>query len=424
VGDTAEAVRIARVAKWTAIILGGIVLLLVAAVFVLTSVVNPNRYRGEVEAIVADLAGRPLVIEGDLKIIWYPSLGIATGPARLDNPPGVAGPPIMEWQSIEVSAQLGPLLRGQIIGDRIFLRSPRIHLRRDVQGHGNWEGLFGAPVGTAPGRASVPAPARSGAPGQKAVTSTRPVQIGGLELHDGMVDYVDEGSGLQASLSDVQADVGAWRASEPFSVHIRFQAHTQSLPPDGVQVALDSPALTLNPSPLTIAAPKLTVNVANAQAHGDVTYQTTGDAHTRAHGSVALHTPSLRKLLNDLALNQTLPHDPTTLGPLELTTSWSYDDGAIAAKPLALKLDGVSFNGWLQRNAAPEALWGFELHGDRIDLGRYVQTDSAHKKPFELPVEALRAVNANGSLIFDQVVLANTQLTHVRLKFETPEAKQ
>ena len=385
-------------------------LLLVAAVFVLTSVVNPNRYRGQVEAIVADLAGRPLVIEGNLKIIWYPSLGIATGPARLDNPPGMAGPPIMEWQSIAVSARLRSLLRGQIIGDRIFLRGPRIHLRRDAQGHGNWEGLFGASEGTAPS--------------QKAVTSPRTVQIGGLELHDGTVDYVDAGSGLQASLSDVQADVGAWRGSEPFSVHIRFQAHTQSLPPDGVQVALDSPALTINPSPLTIAAPKLTVNVANAQAHGDVNYQTTGDAHARAHGSVALHTPSLRKLLNDLALNQTLPHDPTTLGPLELTTSWNYDDGAIAAKPMALTLDGVSFNGWLQRTAAPEALWGFELHGDRIDLGRYVQIDSAHKKPFELPVAALRAVNANGSLIFDQVVLADTHMTHVRLKFETPEAKQ
>jgi len=192
VGDTAEAVRIARVAKWTAIILGGILLLLVAAVFVLTSVVNPNRYRGKVEAIVADLAGRPLVIEGNLKIIWYPSLGIATGSARLDNPPGIAGPPIMEWQSIAVAAQLGPLLHGEIIGDRILLRSPRIHLRRDAQGHGNWEGLFGAPVGTAPS--------------QKAATSTRAVQIGGIELHDGTVDYVDEGSGLQASLSDVQAD--------------------------------------------------------------------------------------------------------------------------------------------------------------------------------------------------------------------------
>ncbi len=75
-GDAAEAVRIA---KWTAIILGGIVLLLVATVFVLTSVVDPNRYRGKIEGIVADLAGKPFVIQGDLAITWYPWLGIRTG---------------------------------------------------------------------------------------------------------------------------------------------------------------------------------------------------------------------------------------------------------------------------------------------------------------------------------------------------------
>jgi hypothetical protein len=129
----------------------------------------------------------------------------------------------------------------------------------------------------------------------------------------------------------------------------------------------------------------------------------------------------VRELATALALNKSLPHDPTTLGPLELTTAWNYDDGSIAAKPLALKLDGVSFNGWLQRTASPKPMWAFELHGDRIDLSRYVNADNENKKPFELPVEALRAVNANGSVIFDQVVLADTHMTDVHLKLQTPE---
>jgi hypothetical protein len=166
------------------------------------------------------------------------------------------------------------------------------------------------------------------------------------------------------------------------------------------------------------------VQIANTRIDGDdVTYDQTADAHIHARGSLALHSPSVRQLANDLALNQTLPHDPTTLGPLELTTTWTYDDGSVAAKPLALKLDGVSFNGWLERTAAPRAMWGFELHGDRIDLGRYVNVDSTNKKPFELPVAALRAINANGSVIFDQVVLADTHMADVHLKLQTPEGK-
>src|SRR4051812_3818139 len=113
-GVVAEAVRIA---KWTAIILGGIVLLLVATAFVLTSVVDPNRYRSKIEGIVAGLVGRPFVIQGDLAVTWYPWLGIWAGAARLDNGPGVSGPPLVEWQSGRVAAKVWPLLRGEVVAD-------------------------------------------------------------------------------------------------------------------------------------------------------------------------------------------------------------------------------------------------------------------------------------------------------------------
>lgn len=411
-----------RKAKWTVITLGGIVLLLIAAVFVLTSVSDPNRYRGKIERIVSDLAGKPFVIEGKIAITWYPWLGIRTGPAHLDNPA------IVEWQSINVAAKAWPLLHGEVVADRIRLQSPRIHLRRDKQGHGNWEGFGGSATPSAVGPNGTVRPA----------TASRAVQIAGIEIRDGTVDYLDEASGLQATLANVELDVGEWRAGQPLPVHTRFLAHTQSLPADGVWVQLDAPALAIRPTPLSVSAPKLTLKIANAQADVDVTYDRIvntqaagGDlpyeqvanaqaATTRAHGSVVLRTSSLRELANRLGLNQTLPHDPTTLGPLELTTVWTYNGGSIAAKPLALKLDGVSFNGWLQRTASPQPMWNFELHGDRIDLGRYINVDSKNKKPFELPVAALRAINANGSLIFDQVVFADTHMADVRLKLQTP----
>jgi AsmA protein len=447
VGDVAEAVRIA---KWTAIILGGVVLLLVATVFVLTTVVDPNRYRGKIEGIVADLGGKPFVIEGNLAITWYPWLGIRTGPAHLDNPA------IVEWQTINVAAKLWPLLHGEVVADRIRLQGPRIHLRRDAQGHGNWEGLGGSTrsVATAPtgatgsvgdgsaAGAKVAQASGTSTPATGSTKPSRPVQIAGIEIREGTIDYVDEATGQQATLSNVDLDIGEWRADHALPVHTRFLAHTQSLPPNGVWIQLDAPELAIRPTPLAVSAPKLIVKVANAQAEGDLTYEQAAgshapttevhdqapngqapanDTHVRAHGSITVRSPSLRELATDLALNQTLPHDPTTLGPLDLTTTWNYDDGSITAKPLALKLDGVSFSGWLQRTAPPKPMWGFELHGDRIDLSRYVNVDSKNKKPFELPAETLRAINANGSLIFDQVVLADTHMTDVHLKLQTPE---
>jgi AsmA protein len=451
VGDAAEAVR---VAKWTAIILGGVVLLVVIAAFVLTSVVDPNRYRGQIEAIVADLAGKPFVIEGDVAITWYPWLGIRTGLARLDNPA------IVDWQSINVAAKLWPLLHGEVVADRVRLQSPHIHLRRDAQGHGNWENLgsstraaaTGVPAdGSAPGAGGTPpnvggSPAGSSAQESQASgrhatigqprKPSRPVQIAGVEIRDGTIDYVDEATGQQVTLANVDLDIGEFRADHPLPVHARFLAHTQSLPPNGVWVELDAPKVAIRPNPLAVSAPKLTLKVANAQAEGDLTYEQIANAnrvwtdagaqdrdtaYVRAHGNITLHSPSLRELATALGLNQSLPHDPTTLGPVELNTTWTYDNGAITAKPLALKLDEVSLNGWLERTAPPKSMWGFELHGDRIDLSRYTNIDSKNKKPFELPVEALHAINANGSVIFDQLVFADTHMTDVRLKVQTPE---
>jgi AsmA protein len=477
-GDAAEAVRIA---KWTAIILGSLVLLLAAAAFVLTSVVDPNRYRGKIEGIVADLAGRPFVIEGNLELTWYPWLGVRTGAAHLDNLPGVPGPPIAEWQSIAVAAKVVPLLRGEIVAERIMLRGPHIYIRRDAQGHGNWEDLglrkvAATSAGTTAGTASLAgptgieasarsdgmaasagatpsSPASHGSPTSRGHARTQLLQIAGIEIRDGVVDYVDDATGLRATLSGLELDVGEWVAGRPLPVHTRFLARTQSLPPAGVWVQVDAPELAIRTEPLAVAAPKVSLQVGNARLEGDVAYehapgqaiehsteqtteqtgerdirvQTTNskaaDTRVRAHGTVAVHSPSVRELASELGLNQTMPHDPTTLGPLELTTAWSYDAGLIAAKPLALKLDGVSFNGWLERTAAPRAMWGFELHGDSIDLGRYINVDSANKKPFKLPVEALRAINANGSVIFDQAVLADTHMADVRLRLQTPEGK-
>jgi AsmA family len=416
-----------RLAKWTAIVFGSLLLLLAVAAFVLTSVIDPNRYRGKVEGIVRDLSGRPFVIEGNLQITWFPWLGVQMGRAHLDNradvrrdqsePLGhrsdVAGLALAEWESIALAAQVWPLLRGRLVVDRIRLQGPHIHLRRDAQGRGNWEDW-------GPAQSSGSVPERTSAAGKP--TPIAP-QIAGVEMRDGTLDYVDEVSGLRANLSGVELDVGAWSTGQPLPVHARFRLHTQSLPPNGVWVQVDAAAVALQHEPLAITVPKLSVKVADAQLDGDFAYEQTTDAHIRAHGSVVAHAPSLRQLANDLALNQTLPHDPTTLGPFELTSDWTYTDGSIVAKPVMVELDGVHFTGWLERTAAPAAMWSFELHGDRIDLGRYVNVDSANKTPFELPTAALRAVHANGSLIFDQVVLADTHMADVRLRLETPEAK-
>jgi AsmA protein len=418
------------------IIAGGLVVLLVSTAVVITAVVDPNRYKGTLESLLRDRVGRPVVIEGNLQISWFPWLGVRVGATHLANRPGDSGPPLIEWQSAAVAAKVMPLLRGEIEVDRVRLQSPQVRLRRDAQGRGNWEDLLGGSVagagaGSGAGvRSGAGAGSGAGAEPRAVLGSSRqqpakPLHIAGLEIRDGSLSYLDESNGRQVSLSHVDFDMGAWSAGQSLPIHTRFLANSSSLPPAGVWIEIDTPALAVAGSsrqPLSVTASKLAVKVADAEVNGDLTYDQTADGRVSARGTVEVYVPSLRKLAAWLGLNQTMPHDPTTLGELKLTSNWNYENGLLAAKPVAVKLDGVTLEGWVEHSATPAPAWRFQLHGDRIDLGRYVNVDTSHNKPFEL--EMLNAINANGSLSFDEAELADTHMSDIRLRFETPEVQQ
>jgi len=83
-----------------------------------------------------------------------------------------------------------------------------------------------------------------------------------------------------------------------------------------------------------------------------------------------------------------------------------------------VRVDATRFAGWIERSSAAQAVWSFELHGDQIDLGRYVETENKNQKPFELPVDTLKALRVQGSLIFERAQLAGAQLQDVRVRLE------
>lgn len=407
-----------RIARWILGIAGAVVLLAVAAVLVAILLINPDRYRSNIESTVQRQTGRPLVLEGHLQLTWFPWLGVRTGAARLGNPPGESGPDLIDWQSAELRARLLPLLlHRQLEVARIRIVGAEIHLRRGADGRGNWDDLIAR---LDSGSEATP-PTSEARRGSMASTAT----WAGLELEDCSLDYLDQRTGDHVSLAGWQLGVGPWSAGESLSARTRFVLHGGAralslvLPAAGVRMSLALPRLQIHGSPLEIAAPRLSLRIADAQLKGSIEVGTAGSipGQLTASGSLDADVPSLRELIRTLGISIPRPSDPSALGALSLSGRWSYRGGELAVNPLAVKLDATTLSGWVTRSAGPASLWTFALRADDVDFGRYL-TQSKRQKPLELPVHALQSLHAQGTVELTRARIDGTVVKDLRLQVQ------
>ena len=382
-----------RIARWILGLAAALVLLLAAALVTLTLFINPDHYRGEIDRRVSLATGRPFVIEGHLRLSWFPWLTVRVGPARLGAAPGQAGPDLIDWRSARVSVRLLPLLlhRRLDIG-QIRLRGADIHLWREPDGRGNWQDLLARGHSQSAPPAALPA-------------------VGGLDIADGTLHYVDS-RGTPITLTHWQLHVSAWRSGAPLTVRTRFLL--QGGPRPGVPVRLRVKRLQLESSPLAVSAPAVSLEVADVTVRGSATLRRSA-TRLGGSGSLALEVPSVRRLITLLHIKARLPKNPATLGKFSLKGRWRLTDGALALDPLTARLDATTLTGWVDRSGGPRPLWRFALEADRIDVGRYLPPTRKHPKPLVLPIKALRALHARGTLTVERARYKGTTLRNVRL---------
>ena len=392
-----------RWARWVIGVALGVILLAVAAVVVVTLFVDPNRFKGRIEAMVRETTGRPFEIRGDLDIMWFPWLAVRAGPSQLGNPAGMGGPPLAQWQSARVGARLIPLIRGQLQISRIRLEGPRISLRRTRDGRANWDGLL---------RAS--GPPRGGRRGS--------LQIAGIEIRNGAFEYVDERSQTRLSLANWRLDVDGWRTGRPFSVRTSFLFQNGPRSAARIPVALNVPKMQL----VSSASPSFSIaefglSLADAKFEGSVNLKSA--TPLRADGGLSMQAASLRKFLHDLGIGGPRPRDATMLGPFKMKAQWAANGGAVTVKPIDMSIDQTRFKGELARSAGATPVWSFYLKGDRIVLGRYTDIEDTGPEPFELPTAALQALRVQGVLSFDEAQLADARMKNVRLRVELADGQ-
>jgi uncharacterized protein involved in outer membrane biogenesis len=128
-----------RALRIVGIVIGCIVVLLIAAAIALWLIVNPNDYKGRIEAAVQTSTGRSLTLTGSIHLAIFPSVALELGPASLGNPPGFdSAQPFASLQRVSLHVHVLPLLHHQLDVGRVEIDGLDLRLLKNAKGDGNW----------------------------------------------------------------------------------------------------------------------------------------------------------------------------------------------------------------------------------------------------------------------------------------------
>lgn len=203
------------------IALAALVIILVVGVTALLLFVDVDRFKPQIEQAVADRFDRKLDIGGKLSLSVFPRLAL-TLPATTLSDPGGKGQ-TAQLAGASVSVNLLPLLKGEIVADRIRIDGLNARIVRLPDGRLSIDDLIGGgeTSATASGETGKPAekPAEKSTEkptgetgqaeaGRKAGGALPKLDIGGLTLTGARLEFDDQQAGNRLAVERLNLETG------------------------------------------------------------------------------------------------------------------------------------------------------------------------------------------------------------------------
>ncbi len=142
------------------IAIGVIIVIIVALLLALPSLVDVNKYRGQVQTQLQQRLNRPVQL-GQMSLGVFPIRVEVSNVTIGDDPSFHSNLPFAQVGELDVSVKLFPLIAGNVEVDSLEMKQAKIELIRNAQGVWNFSTAGNAPAAT-------PASAKPAAPSQPA----------------------------------------------------------------------------------------------------------------------------------------------------------------------------------------------------------------------------------------------------------------
>lgn len=119
--------------------IGAVISAIILILLVIPLFVNVDRYKPILEKEAEQYLGRPLKIEGSIRLSFLPTPSLNMEDVRLANVAGASRPYMATLEKLKVHVALWPLLSKKVKITHVLLSHPEIHLERLKDGRSNWE---------------------------------------------------------------------------------------------------------------------------------------------------------------------------------------------------------------------------------------------------------------------------------------------
>lgn len=183
-------------------ILGGLLLLLIAAVLIVPQMIPSDVYRTRIQSAASSALGRDVEVTGDVNVRVFPRIEARAGATTIANPDGFGDAPFATMGELRAAVKLIPLLFQRVEVDEFILVEPSIALIALEDGSNNWTFTSTQPAET------------SGQSGSGALNAS----LGDVRIIDGQVSYEDRASGQAHTLTALKMRARMDAFDRPFDI--------------------------------------------------------------------------------------------------------------------------------------------------------------------------------------------------------------
>lgn len=378
--------------------------LICVAVGIFAATFDLNDYKGRIQQAVKDETGRTLTFGGDLRLSFFPGIGVELGSVSMSNSRGFGDTPMVSADSGRVTVRILPLLLGKIRFGQLVLNGLSVSLSRNDEGVGNWHDLVGR----------KPAANNTKSSGE----GTFALDVSGVDVNGASLRWDDRLTNIAFVVEKLDLTTGRIYKAAPFPLEATLQfdcarpnvrgklslsskssidlqnriyghmdmkllveAEGKDVPGGKGSIVASAQLAVLDFIKEHAQVTGLAMSGFGSTVHVDGTIDGITDGVNKAVGTISFDPSDLRKVLDDLALPIPQMADENALSNVSGVLEGVYTPGNVHVKSLQADIDGSRIIGKARiRTGQGEPDIFARLDVGEMDLDRYLPPDHAETK--------------------------------------------